>query len=351
MRNQDLYKLIEPHAPLAIRYFTFLFEKIPSTKIFKCKIDAEELKTYLRSAYSDFDLRFIQTERTSIDPESMHRPDMNGVTVILKDGLILQNEYTDIFLCYDERIPSEELDQLQEGLLKIDGKNKKNNRFFMIKKNPFNEYELVDFKIRDVEVNVETNYNDDLVAMHTDLLAFLDRKKENGMVLFHGLPGTGKTSYIRKLIQSTESRFIYIPNNLFPHLSDPEFLSFISSFPESIIILEDCEDLLRSRGSLTADTGLSNLLNLGDGLLGDALQLKIVCTFNCELSKVDDAMLRKGRLAFRYEFGPLAVTKADQLFQSLGIEHSATEPMTLADIFNFGHDNNSGKIKKGKIGF
>jgi ATP-dependent 26S proteasome regulatory subunit len=170
-------------------------------------------------------------------------------------------------------------------------------------------------------------------------------------VLFHGVPGSGKTSYIRHLIASCKTRFIYIPNNLFSHLSDPDFIAFISSFTESTIILEDCEELLRSRLQQTADTGIANLLNLGDGLLGDALKLKIICTFNCEISRIDEALLRKGRLAFRYEFGPLELEKTKRLLSTLGIDAQATEPMTLADIFNFNQNNQNDKSKRQSIGF
>jgi ATP-dependent 26S proteasome regulatory subunit len=99
------------------------------------------------------------------------------------------------------------------------------------------------------------------------------------------------------------------------------------------------------------DAGISNLLNLGDGLLGDALRLKIICTFNCDLSRIDEAILRKGRLAYRYEFGPLNVEKANKLFSILGINAKTDVPLSLAEIFNFEHDNQAENINRQSIGF
>jgi ATP-dependent 26S proteasome regulatory subunit len=97
--------------------------------------------------------------------------------------------------------------------------------------------------------------------------------------------------------------------------------------------------------------GISNLLNLGDGLLGDALQLKLICTFNCDLSKIDTAIMRKGRLAYRYEFDKLDVDKTNSLFIKHGIEYYSNEKMTLTDIFNLNHDNNTQKKVDKVIGF
>ena len=101
----------------------------------------------------------------------------------------------------------------------------------------------------------------------------------------------------------------------------------------------------------TTDVGLSNLLNLGDGLLGDALKLKIICTFNCELSKIDDAILRKGRLAFRYEFGPLNTEKANRLFSILEKNTTTEQPLTLAELFNFDYENQVSNLSRKSIGF
>ena len=53
---------------------------------------------------------------------------------------------------------------------------------------------------------------------------------------------------------------------------------------------EDAEDILKSReqGNLG---GISFLLNLTHGILGEGLGIQVICTFNCHLSKVDQAAL------------------------------------------------------------
>ena len=118
-------------------------------------------------------------------------------------------------------------------------------------------------------------------------------------------------------------------------LNSPEFLPFISDQPNSVLILEDCESLLvpRENGHNNA-SALSNLLNLGDGLLSDALSVNVICTFNAGIKKIDDAILRKGRLLARYEFKELEINKAQALAYKIGKDVIIDKPMTVSDIYN-----------------
>jgi hypothetical protein len=352
MQHKNLYKIMGLHASFPSKYFTFLFNRVPSTKVFECQIETEELKKVLAKNYPDTTLNFIQNGRFGEGPRIYGHYENFQLLAVLKDGLIIENETKYTTFYYDDRISDEELNELKSAIENSAIKDQDKGRFFMIKKGQLGDaFKLGAFKIKETVVKVSDYYNDDLGAIHNKLISFFDNSNSNGIVLFHGIPGSGKTSYIRNLINSSKCRFIYIPNSLFSHFSDPDFIDFISSFEESAIILEDCEELLRSRMQQQSDTGIANLLNLGDGLLGDALKLKIICTFNCELSKIDEAMLRKGRLVFRYEFGPLNVEKSNRLLSSLGIENQTTEPMSLAEIFNFEHDNHNDSVKKQSIGF
>ena len=88
-----------------------------------------------------------------------------------------------------------------------------------------------------------------------------------------------------------------------------------------------------------------------DGLLSDVFNIKIIATFNEDIRKVDSALLRKGRLVYRYEFKELSIEKTNALFKSLKIDYISDKPMTVADIFNFEKDNGSEEQEKKKIGF
>ena len=135
-------------------------------------------------------------------------------------------------------------------------------------------------------------------------------------------------------------------------LSDPDFLPFISDYRDSVLVLEDCEELLKPRVlSDSTNHSLVNLLNLGDGLLSDALSIKVICTFNAMLKDIDQAILRKGRLVARYEFGPLSSEKTHALLVKQGVEAPNGDALTLAEIYNMSSPDYSLNGVQRKLGF
>jgi hypothetical protein len=96
------------------------------------------------------------------------------------------------------------------------------------------------------------------------------------------------------------------------------------------------------------NTLLKTLLNLSDGILGDGLGLKFICTFNAEISKIDKAILRRGRLKYKYEFKDLTMEKTKKLCEKFGLPEPS-KPMPLCDIFN--NEDNGADTGKRFSGF
>ena len=282
----------------------------------------------------------------------MKKSALNAQILVNHDILLNVNDGVTVYYCQNTH--KEVLDEI----LTLAQKSKKKKKaaepnFYMIVKNKMTDYlDLKSFKINTYDVDLDLHYNDDFIEADHKIMAFLSEDNLKGLILLHGKPGTGKTTYIRRLIRKLNKHIIYIPTHLMDILSDPGFLEFIADYDNSILILEDCEDMLKSRQeSMIANQSLANLLNLGDGLLSDALKIKVICTFNAELQNIDDAILRKGRLVARYEFKELELSKTQKLLSHLGKEIIAEHPMTLADIYNE-ETNEFGLVKKkNKIGF
>ena len=146
-------------------------------------------------------------------------------------------------------------------------------------------------------------------------------------------PGTGKTTYLRFLIGKVKKRILFVPPSVAANITNPEFMNLLLDYPNSILIIEDAENIIMDR-QITGSSAVSNLLNISDGLLGDCLNTQIICTFNMPISKIDSALMRKGRLIAKYYFGKLPVAKAQYLSDKLKLENNITEPMTVAEIFN-----------------
>jgi ATP-dependent 26S proteasome regulatory subunit len=114
-------------------------------------------------------------------------------------------------------------------------------------------------------------------------------------------------------------------------------------------VIEDAENIMMDR-KFNSDSSVSNLLNLSDGLLSDCLNVQIICTFNSDLNLIDSALMRKGRLIARYEFGKLTVDKAQTLSIKMGFDTEIREPMTLAEVANQ-HEKLEAQKKVEVIGF
>jgi ATP-dependent 26S proteasome regulatory subunit len=143
-----------------------------------------------------------------------------------------------------------------------------------------------------------------------------------------------------------------MPSRLAASMDAPSMMSFLIDYRNSILIIEDAEELIRSR-EVSNDSGISCLLNLTDGVLGESLCIQVICTFNTKLKNIDSALLRKGRLIQAYEFGVLDVEKTKTLLVLLG-ENSdqAKQGMTLSDIYNIYESNQvSKKVNIHSIGF
>lgn len=210
------------------------------------------------------------------------------------------------------------------------------------------EYAVHDnFIIKDLDVN----YGHGFEKFHNELMQRFNSSTK-GLVLFHGVPGTGKTYYIRHLLRkmvANHKDVIYIPPNMVDHLVDPAFMTFLSSELKSwsedghscVLLIEDAEPLLAKRQEGVRIQGVTNLLNMTDGLLNDMLNIQIICTFNVDLRKLDSALLRPGRLIARKEFKALSELDANLLGQRLGIKHHFKKPATLGEIYAMRKNHNT----------
>jgi ATP-dependent 26S proteasome regulatory subunit len=142
---------------------------------------------------------------------------------------------------------------------------------------------------------------------------------------------------------------IYIPSDMSDKIASPTFISLMIDNPNSILIIEDAENTLRDR--IKGDNNsVANLLNFSDGLLSDCLNIQIICTFNTDISCIDQALLRKGRIIAKYEFKPLVPDKTKNLLHKLYNNNNIVEEMTLAEIYNKNSQSFNDK-KFSKIGF
>lgn len=184
-------------------------------------------------------------------------------------------------------------------------------------------------------MDLELNYGKDFLKVHNSILERLNKDNDKGIILLHGDPGTGKTSYIKYLTTLVgDKKILFIPPSMAEMLSEPSIIPFLMDHKNSILIIEDAERVIADREGNGSPAGVSNILNLTDGILGDCLSIQIIATFNMKKEKIDQALLRKGRLIAEHKFENLSVDDTNKLFKHIEKDVISTVPMSLADIYN-----------------
>lgn len=186
------------------------------------------------------------------------------------------------------------------------------------------------FKEHDIvpkSVNIDTMYNDDFKEIYEHIVDKLQTGGK-GVILFHGEAGSGKTNLIKHLTTVVNKKFVFLPISMIGHISSPSFIGDLITNKGGVLVIEDCEQYIQDRKTSESSI-VSPLLQITDGILSDILDIQVICTFNTDLTKVDEALRREGRLIAEYEFNELTDEKAEALAGGV-----VEGKKTLANIFN-----------------
>lgn len=266
-----------------------------------------------------------------------------------EDTMLRFDDGNDKVYCLFLKADEEAIDTLRKGLMKFPVRDDSHLGKIKVLSREGSRVDLVDLKVTKPRLRISDNYNDDFQEVHKTILKRLRKKNDKGIVLLHGKPGTGKTSYIRYLVCSVKKQVIFLPPNMAGALNGPDFMNLLMENPDSILVIEDAESVIIDRERANGSP-VSSLLNLSDGLLSDCLNIQVICTFNTDLTRVDEALLRKGRLIARYEFGKLKPAKATELSAKLKKNKSYSEEVLLTEVYNNDMELNLTE-KKTHIGF
>lgn len=267
---------------------------------------------------------------------------------ILKNEIVINLYGQSVYILFKPSL-EKEAQEIQDKLLRFQLRPKKTTQISMI----INSNKGLITKSIDIKkprINLDLHYNDDFKKTHQLILQNLKRKNTKGLYLFHGLPGTGKSTYIKSLIHQQNKKVIFLSPKTAGNLDDMAFTEFLLDNPNCVLVIEDAEELILSRDN-NHNSRLSFLLNLTDGLLGESLGIQIIATFNTDLKNIDKALLRKGRLTSIYDFKPLTLDKTNMLLKKLGHNVFVANSLSLADIFNFEIDTNYQPKLRKAVGF
>ena len=199
---------------------------------------------------------------------------------------------------------------------------------------------------------IEANYPTGVRERLAQLAGPEFRPGEGGqLVLWYGPPGTGKTYALRALgwewREWCELHYVIDPEVFFGQradymidvlLDEDDLLLYPGAAVDvqpkwRLLVLEDTGELLAADAKHTTGQGLSRLLNLVDGMVGQGLRVLVLVTTNEPLRRLHPAVARPGRCAARIEFEPFGEAEAAAWLAARGVGGEGDGPLTLAHLF------------------
>lgn len=186
---------------------------------------------------------------------------------------------------------------------------------------------------------VDRNYPNQLARELEKMTQVREPANQGKIILWHGPPGTGKTSAIRTLMREWKEwcSFHYVsdPERMF---QSPGYLMEVGSDDEAewrLVIAEDSDDFLRADAKEKASASMARLLNFSDGILGQGSNTIFLLTTNEEVHKLHPALVRPGRCFAQLHFPKFTANEVRQWLPPGTAAPGDGEAKTLAELIEY----------------
>lgn len=166
------------------------------------------------------------------------------------------------------------------------------------------------------------------------------------ILLLIGPPGTGKTTFIRGLLQHAEISAIVTYDTAILS-KDYLFAQFIEG-DRNVLIVEDADNFLGARTD--GNDFMHKFLNVGDGLVTTKNKKMIFSTNLPSVKDIDPALIRPGRCFDILNFDTLTQDQAVALAKKVDVQlDGVKDKWSIADVFH--KQTEAPKAPRRKLGF
>lgn len=207
--------------------------------------------------------------------------------------------------------------------------------------------------------DIRNNYSNPTKSKLEELINLTETNLGGKIILLTGKPGTGKTFFIRSLLNEwrnwTQANYVIDIEELFSQrvgylvkllgLGAQETVGGLELEKRNIqdgknphgiyrlLILEDSGEMISKDAKSVIGQNLTRLLNLSDGLLGQGVKLIILITTNEPVDSLNDAITRPGRCIANIQFTELSVNESNNWMKQNNLTEVLSGSKTIADLY------------------
>ena len=191
-------------------------------------------------------------------------------------------------------------------------------------------------------INIEVNddndffdyYESNIMKEYNNLLKS-HNKNNNILSIIHGIRGTGKSTFLKYLINNLNKKVILIPFNMIDSIINSfDFIDIIKANKNSVFVLEDVD------GLINPNISLNTFVNTIESISSDSWDVNFIVTLNN--NQIYQPLKESKRLESIIKFDKLSIKMVHEIVEKHGIKGKFDRPMTISEIFN------SKKMKKRK---
>jgi hypothetical protein len=183
----------------------------------------------------------------------------------------------------------------------------------------------------ELDANIDAYYSKETLKSINQLVKTL-KKTDKGISILYGTRGTGKTSLINHFCNKLDKKFVYIPNTMIEAFPNNDIADFLKANQDSILILDDCENILTDMYS-KSNVYVSNIMQLLEGILSHSVKLNIITIFNTEKEdEICETLLNSNSLIDVINFTLLSEDESNNLSKTLNLNKVFKNKNRMIDV-------------------